>query len=123
MHTSIRIVFVICNNAASNRHINLFDRLQHARYEHSIVVASIYKRLAVLAKSLSSSCPHFNHQGTDSRIQTAPFISLNLTTTHTIRRDECRRLLYLFGLLLEHQCYLCNMRAPSKIIQRAGCRP
>ena len=45
MHTSIRIVFVICNNAASDRRINLFDRLQHARYEHSIVVASVYKRL------------------------------------------------------------------------------
>jgi hypothetical protein len=45
MHTSIRIDFVICNNAASDRRINLFDRLQHARYEHSIVVASVYKRL------------------------------------------------------------------------------
>jgi hypothetical protein len=45
MHTSIRIVFVICNNAASDQRINLFDRLQHARYEHHIVVASVYKRL------------------------------------------------------------------------------
>jgi hypothetical protein len=45
MHTSIRIVFAICNNAASDRRINLFDRLQHARYEHSIVVVSVYKRL------------------------------------------------------------------------------
>jgi hypothetical protein len=45
MHTSIRIDFVICNNAASDRRINLFDRLQHARYEYSIVVASVYKRL------------------------------------------------------------------------------
>jgi hypothetical protein len=47
MHTSIRIDFVICNNAASDRRINVFDRLQHARYEHSIVVASVYKRLRV----------------------------------------------------------------------------
>jgi hypothetical protein len=45
MHTSIRIVFVICNNAASAQRINLFDRLQHARYEHHIVVVSVYKRL------------------------------------------------------------------------------
>jgi hypothetical protein len=45
MHTSIRIVFVICNNAANDQRINLFDRLQHARYEHHIVVASVYKRL------------------------------------------------------------------------------
>jgi hypothetical protein len=37
--------FVICNTVASDRRINLFDRLQHARYEHSIVVASVYKRL------------------------------------------------------------------------------
>jgi Fe-S-cluster containining protein len=35
-----------CNNAASDRRINLFDRLQHVRYEHSIVVASVYKRLS-----------------------------------------------------------------------------
>jgi hypothetical protein len=33
MHTSIQIVFVICNNAASDQRINLFDRIQNARYE------------------------------------------------------------------------------------------
>jgi hypothetical protein len=47
MHTSIRIVFVICNNTASDQRINLFDRLQHARYEHHIVVASVYERLGI----------------------------------------------------------------------------
>jgi hypothetical protein len=47
MHTNIQVVFVICNNAASDQCINLFDRLQHARYEHSIVVVSVYKRLPV----------------------------------------------------------------------------
>jgi hypothetical protein len=45
MHTSIQIVFVICNNTASDQRISLFNRLQHARYEHHIVVASVYKRL------------------------------------------------------------------------------
>jgi hypothetical protein len=47
MYTSIRVVFVICNNSASDQRISLFDRLQHARYEHHIVVASVYKRLEV----------------------------------------------------------------------------
>jgi hypothetical protein len=44
-------------DASSSRHKTRFKmrfRLQHARYEHSIVVASVYKRLA-------SGCPRLKH--------------------------------------------------------------
>jgi hypothetical protein len=41
---------VICNKAASDRGINLFNRVQHARYKHHIVVASVYKGLTQLSK-------------------------------------------------------------------------
>jgi hypothetical protein len=45
MHISIRIVFVICNKQATDRSIDVINRLQHARYEQHFVVASVYERL------------------------------------------------------------------------------
>jgi hypothetical protein len=45
MHTSIEIPVVICNKQATDRSIDLINRLQHARHEHQIVVASVYERL------------------------------------------------------------------------------
>jgi hypothetical protein len=45
MHTSTPFIFVICNKQASDRSIELINRLQHARHEHRIVVASAYERL------------------------------------------------------------------------------
>jgi hypothetical protein len=33
--------FVICNKLATTRSIEVFNRLQHARYEHHFVVASV----------------------------------------------------------------------------------
>jgi hypothetical protein len=52
-HTSIRIVFVICNKLATNRAIKLINRIQHARYEHHIVAAANEGLVAMRCSSAS----------------------------------------------------------------------